>query len=467
MWREYFPNPKVNDIHSELSQTTVSSVIRPRNAAEVRGIIQSVAASGQSLSIAGARHSMGGQQFLADSVLVDTSRLSQIHELDSTKGIVRVQAGCRWPELIRWLEANQKGTDIWTIQQKQTGADRLSLGGAVSSNIHSRGLKMKPFVNDIEAVHIFDVAGDHVRVDREHPLWKFVVGGYGLFGFIESVEMRLVKRHKIRRRVEIHRMDGLMDRFNQRITDGFEFGDFQFAIDTTSDDFLNAGVFSCYEPVPDSETVAANPKDIPRGAWHYIIGLAHTNKSEAYRIYSDFYMKTDGQIYWSDRHQLTPYLDGYHRKFDRRHRTKCKGSEMITELYVPRESLEDFISECRTSLRNLGANVIYGTIRLVEAEDETFLRWAKDDWACIIFNLHVDHDASGIERAKNEFRTLIDIAQSFGGSFYLTYHPWATKSQIELSYPQMREFFSEKLRFDPNEVFQSNWYRGLKQLLSE
>ena len=253
----------VNDVHSELSQTTVSRVVRPKSAAEVREVIQSASARGQSVAIAGARHSMGGQQFLSDSILIDTSRLSNILALDSVGGIVRVQAGCRWPYLLRWLEANQSGTDFWTFKQKQTGADRLSIGGAVSSNIHSRGLTMKPFVNDLEAVHIFDSIGDHVRVNREHPLWKFVVGGYGLFGFIESVELRLTKRHKIRRRVELHRMDGLLERFNQRITDGYEFGDFQFAIDPTSDDFLNAGVFSCYEPVPDSHTVVANPRDIP------------------------------------------------------------------------------------------------------------------------------------------------------------------------------------------------------------
>ena len=43
-------------------------------------------------------------------------------------------------------------TRAWGIKQKQTGADRLTLGGAVSANIHGRGLAYAPFVEDIEAL---------------------------------------------------------------------------------------------------------------------------------------------------------------------------------------------------------------------------------------------------------------------------------------------------------------------------
>lgn len=466
MWRERFANPLFNDVHSELNPTVVSKVTCPRNPKELLTVVQSAIDQGRPIAIAGTRHSMGGQQFLVNSELIDTCRLNKILHLDQQKGIVTVQSGCRWHTLIAWLEKHQSGNTTWTIRQKQTGADRLSLGGAVSSNIHSRGLQMKPFVNDLEAIHIITAQGQHERIDRSSPLWQYVVGGYGLFAFIEAIELRLTQRHKLRRRVEVHTIDGLIDRFNQRIADGFVFGDFQFAIDSASEDFLNRGVFSCYEPAEDAEPTANSGGNIPKGAWHYMIDLAHNNKSEAYRLYSEYYLKTDGQVYWSDRHQLTPYLDAYHKKYDRKHKTACKGSEMITELYVPREKLEQFIASCRTELRRLNANVIYGTIRLVEAEDESFLRWASQSWACVIFNLHVDHNEAGIQKAITEFRTLIDLAQAQGGSFFLTYHRWATRGQIERSYPQMSEFLKAKVEIDPNETFQSNWYVHLKSLFS-
>ena len=46
------------------------------------------------------------------------------------------------------------------IRQKQTGADRLTVGGAVSANIHGRGLNAQPFVADIEALEVVTPKGE-------------------------------------------------------------------------------------------------------------------------------------------------------------------------------------------------------------------------------------------------------------------------------------------------------------------
>ena len=48
--------------------------------------------------------------------------------------------------------------------------------------------------------------------------------------------------------------------------------------------------------------------------------------------------------------------------------------------------------------------MIYGTVRLIERDTETVLVWAREPWACVVFNLHVDHTADGITRAAEAFR---------------------------------------------------------------
>ena len=112
------------------------------------------------------------------------------------------------------------------------------------------------------------------------------------------------------------------------------------------------------------------------------------------------------------------------------------------------------------------ANVIYGTVRLIEKDDETFLAWARDRYACIIFNLHVDHTPAEIERAADAFRALIDLGIRHGGSYYLTYHRWARRDQVERCYPQLPAFLSLKRQYDPGEVFQSNWYRHYRDMFA-
>lgn len=49
-------------------------------------------------------------------------------------------------------------------------------------------------------------------------------------------------------------------------------------------------------------------------------------------------------------------------------------------------------------------------MRLIERDDETFLAWAKEPYACIIFNLRVEHSPAGLEKARLDFQKLIDLA---------------------------------------------------------
>jgi hypothetical protein len=52
------------------------------------------------------------------------------------------------------------------------------------------------------------------------------------------------------------------------------------------------------------------------------------------------------------------------------------------------------------------------------------------------------------------------------GSYYLTYHRWARKDQVEKAYPKLRELLALKLQYDPEERFQSDWYRWYKAMLA-
>jgi hypothetical protein len=257
-----------------------------------------------------------------------------------------------------------------------------------------------------------------------------------------------------------------MARFDDRIRDGCLYGDFQFAIDSSSDAFLRRGVFSCYQQADADIPVSDARIRFSAEDWERLIRLAHTNKSLAFAMYSTKYLLTSGQVYWSDDQLASSYVDGYHDAVDRAGNAPHRGSEMISELYVPRPRLAAFMRDARAELLARRANVIYGTVRLIERDDETFLAWARQPWACIVINLHIDHVPDAIARAAETFRALIDVAIAHGGNFYLTYHRWARRDQIETCYPQFEAFLAAKLAHDPEERFQSNWYRHNQALFN-
>jgi FAD/FMN-containing dehydrogenase len=451
----------VNDIHSELNETVVADLVPVDSLEAIQAAIRGATTP---VAIAGGRHAMGGQQFCAEGLLLDTRSLDGVLAFDEERGVIEVEAGIQWPTLLEYLAPTR-----WAVAQKQTGADRLSLGGAISANVHGRGLAMKPIVDDLESLVLVDAAGDALTCSRDEKadLFRLVTGGYGLFGCIYSARLRLAPRRLLERVVEVRLLDELMPLFEKRIRDGFLYGDFQFAIDPSSDEFLRRGVFSCYRPVEHAETPPEGQRALSNDDWQRLIHLAHTDKARAWELYSTHYLATSGQLYYSDAHQLADYTDGYHRALDTRLGSTDAATEMITEIYVPRERLADFMAAVAEDFRAHDVSLIYGTIRLVERDEESFLAWATETWACIIFNLCTVHTPAGLERSAAAFRRLIDRGLERGGKFYLTYHRWATREQVEASYPQLPEFLRQKRRHDPGERFQSEWYRHYRAMFAD
>ena len=88
-------------------------------------------------------------------------------------------------------------------------------------------------------------------------------------------------------------------------------------------------------------------------------------------------------------------------------------------------------------------------------------------YACVIFNLHVIHSPQGLERSSAAFPRLIDLGLRHGGSYYLAYHRWATRRQVEAAHPQFAEFLRRKRRHDPEERFQSEWCRHYRAMFAD
>ncbi len=216
---------------------------------------------------------MGGQQFCEGGLLVDTRSLAGVLDLDAERGLLDGRGGHpvagrpRAPSAAR--RAWRAGLG-WSIAQKQTGADRLSLGGALAANVHGRGLAMPPFVADVEQFTLVTADGEPVRCSRTEnaELFALVAGGYGLFGVVSSAlappraapEARAGGGARRGRRPRV-----APSSVGSRT--GFLYGDFQFAIDPADDDFLTRGVFSCYRPVADDTPIPAGQRALSRADW--------------------------------------------------------------------------------------------------------------------------------------------------------------------------------------------------------
>jgi hypothetical protein len=97
---------------------------------------------------------------------------------------------------------------------------------------------------------------------------------------------------------------------------------------------------------------------------------------------------------------------------------------------------------------------------------ESFLPYAREAYACTIFNLHTVHSKAGIEHSAAAFRRLIDMAVRRKGTYFLTYHKYAHRNQVEACYPMFADFLGLKRKYDPKEMFRSDWYAHYRKMFA-
>jgi FAD/FMN-containing dehydrogenase len=456
---------EVNDVQSQLNATRVRRVVKPKSLDDLQAVLKDAGREGRAVCVAGGRHAMGGQQFGRDAILLDMTQFNRVVRFDKVKGQVEVEGGIEWPELIDHLRREQAGQAApWAIREKQTGVDRVSLGGSLASNIHGRGLRFPPLVSDVESFVLGDAAGKpHTCSRRENPeLFSLAVGGYGLFGIIAQVTLRLVPRTKVRRVVEVIAVKDLLPGVDKRLREGFVYGDCQYSTDLEGSAESHPGVFSCYQPVDRDTPIPEGQKQLSARDWAELYTLARTDKKKAFERYSRYYLGTSGQVYWSDTHQLIGNFEGYRQSVDR-----ARGTEMITEVYVSRDAFLSLMARVRKDFLDHDVDMTYGTIRFIEKDTDTFLAWAREPSVCVVCNLHVVHTDEGKRKAAEDFRRIIDRAIEHRGRFYLTYHRWAARRQVETCYPRFVEFLRLKKKYDPDERFQSDWYRHYREMFAD
>jgi len=96
-------------------------------------------------------------------------------------------------------------------------------------------------------------------------------------------------------------------------------------------------------------------------------------------------------------------------------------------------------------------------------------RWLRSSMAPLPMNVTATGTWSPRANARSSaaaFRRLIDHGLRYGGSYFLTYHRWAARGQVEAAYPRFTQFLRLKRQYDPSERFQSDWYRHYRALFA-
>lgn len=277
---------------------------------------------------------------------VDLSRLNRILRLDPMHALLEVQASTPWHAIAAELRPGDERANVRTTMP--------TVGESICRN--AAGPDGTPAVSHVASLTLATPEGELRRVSRQRDaeLFALTVGGYGLFGTIYSVTLRI----------------GTLARAVERSTR------------------------------PDEMTLRPQSRA---------------------------------------RHSL--------------------------ELLIPPGTVDEFMKDTDTRCNDWRIPLHSVSTRRTVQEDDTYLRWAKRDFAEVRLNFAAPAGLSASVRGTQLRHELIDAAIAAGGSFQIACTPDATREQTEQCYPQLKSFLAQKRHFDPHERLVNGWYLHQRSVL--
>jgi FAD/FMN-containing dehydrogenase len=222
-------------------------------------------------------------------------------------------------------------------------------------------------------------------------------------------------------------------------------------LNITEDDFLDDIIMVSYAPA-EGEI----PKLVPRQA----PGLRRTIfRGSAESDYGK-------RLRWTAETLLLPHVS---REFYSRNELLYEGVEVyqnrsaattdiLHEYFVSQENVSRFLAELRRIVPAYDGNLLNVTVRHVEHDSDTFLRYADRPMFAFVMLFVQSRDAPGETAMESMTQELIEAALACGGRYYLPYRLHATPELFDRAYPQARTFFERKRHYDPDEVFRNTFY---------
>jgi FAD/FMN-containing dehydrogenase len=408
-------------------------------------------AAGQGVSLAGARHSMGGQSAARDGIVIDMSGYTGAR-YDEARGTVSVRAGTRWSEVIRTLEPY--GKSVAVMQSNSI----FSIGGSISVNAHGWQPLFPPVAGSVIALRVVTADGRLLHLSREEnpELFGLVLGGYGLFGVILEAELKVVPNQAYRVRREFVPVADYAALFAREVAAAPERSGLAYGrISVAPSQFLRASLLTVFRPeaaaVPIPPLAADSPPSrLSRLVFRGQVGSDYGKELRwnAERLFGEQLLRPSGS-----RNQI---LDEDIRGFDNH---DAASTDLLQEYFVPRESLGAFVDAAREILRDSGTDLLNITVRDIAEDKDSFLRYADRDMFGLVLLFHVSRDAAGDARLRAVGERLLDAALAQCGRHYLPYRLYARTDQFHRAYPQARRFFALKRQYDPDGVLSNELYR--------
>lgn len=447
-----------------MNKTSVFGVVTIKSIDDVGKSLAYARDNGIKITPAGQQHSMGGQSFVQNGIVLDMKGLKKMSVDEETK-ILTVETGATWEDVQQFLD--KKGLAVNAMQS----INIFTVGGTLSVNAHGLGHKPGPIAETIRSFRIMLQDGSIVEASptKNADLFSHALGGYGLFGVILDAKIAVVPNEMYKWETAYIPYSQYSDYYANNISDDDSIGLTYARLSMSPSSYLKETAVHTFrrtefnEKLPVllpwgnvwvSRLVINFSKTGPIGRWvrwtleKYVEPKLHT-------CYTRNEMMSRNDECLVSRNQEMFDSMGYLRN-------KLRDTDILHEYFIPRAQMTEFVDGLRKTVRENKANLLNVTIRIVHKDNVTALPYAKEDMFAFVLYFNQKFDDKQSKILQKTTLDLIDLATSLGGTYYLPYQLYYSKEQLKNSYPEIESFFNKKKNYDPNELFVNTFYNKYK-----
>jgi FAD/FMN-containing dehydrogenase len=448
------PNGFTNDA-SQLNLTKVDTIIQVPNdkleiESQLKDILKYAKENKLKISIAGARHSMGGHTIYPNGIVLNMLPYKQM-ELDTTNNILTIGSGALWEDALKYLD--KYGKSISTMQAFSS----FSIGGSISVNGHGWQKDLPPISASVISFSLLTQDGKILNCSRQDnkELFNLVIGGYGLFGVILDVKLKVVENIALKYKYIRLSPENYISYYKKLISDNPNVNLVFGRLRISDKHFLEEATLNFFEKVEAKISVLQNEKSTEA---QRLVFRGSVNSEYGKRLRWDLETgmnRVSKNAIYSRNELLNDHVSLIENK-------DTSSTDLLHEYFIPERNFTQYINDIKGILKNSKIDLLNITIRGVRQDNDSYLAYARENVFGFVFLFNQKKTDEQEREMKILTNQLVDIALKNEGTFYLPYRLHIDRDKMRKSYPNADKFFELKRKYDPDEIFNNKFYEHYK-----
>ena len=441
------------DDASQLNLTKVDTIIKVASGKieienQLQNILKIAKEKNLKISIAGAQHSMGGHTIYPDGIVINM--LSYNHmKLDSINNILTIGSGALWEDAIKYLDKYQKSIKV------MQAFSSFSVGGSISVNGHGWQKDSPPISSTVISFTLMNSDGKIINCSRKEneELFQLAIGGYGLFGIILDVKIKVVDNEALQYKYVRLSPRNYVSNYKKFVSENPDVNLVFGRLRISNKLFLEEATLNFFEKT-NEKVLPLLQQESKNEETKRLVFRSTVNSEYGKRLRWDLETgmnKVSKNSVFSRNELLNDHVSLIENK-------DSNSTDLLQEYFIPERNFNQFIEDIKPILLQSKLDLLNITIRAVNKDEDSYMNYAKEDVFGFVFLFNqkkTDNEEKAMKLLTNQ---LVDLAIKNEGTFYLPYRLHIDKRKMRKAYPQANLFFELKKKYDHNELFQNKFY---------